>query len=355
MIYQNEPDYGEREIEAIVSYLRSGSWLTEYKRTREFERLFAEYLGVKYAVAVPSGTIALTLAIMGLGIKGEVIVPDYSFIASATSVELAGAVPRMVDVELDTHCLCPEKVEETINANTEAIIIVPNNGRTPKYMEQLLCIAAENNLAVIEDSCQCFGSKWGDRYFGTIGDIGCFSLSHHKVVTTGQGGMIVTYDDDLYNRMCSIKNYGRSLQSGLQEYGRPGFNFKFNDILASIGIVQINSVSEKLEKKRRIYQRYRDNLCKIVNFPPVKEGNLISVVDIMIDNPFALQEYLLKYSIETRLFYPPIHNYFDGLTDDDFPNATYLTQRGLWLPSSTTLSLELIDWICKLIKQYYLI
>lgn len=351
MIPQNEPDYGEQEIEAVVQYMRSGAWLTEHKQTRLFEQMFAEYLNIKYAIAVPSGTVALALAIMGLGIKGEVIVPDYSIIASATSVELAGAIPKLVDVDIKTHCLNPDAVTAAINSQTEAIMIVPNNGRSPD--DDLFDIAKRYNLAIIEDSCQCFGSKHRDKYLGTLGDVGCFSLSHHKIVTTGQGGIIVTHDDRLYEKMCRIKNYGRSLKSGLQEYGRPGYNFKFNDVLASIGIVQVKNVKQKLEKKKEIYDLYRSQLESLVEFPPISDGNIVSIIDIIVDNPGNLQKYLCENGIESRLFYPPIHTYFEYLRDEDYPRAVHLREHGLWLPSSTKLTEKEIEYICDIIKNHF--
>lgn len=351
MIYQNEPNYGENEINEVLNYMKSGGWLTEYKQTRKFEELVKDFLGVKYVITVTSGTVALALSFMGLGIKGEVIVPDYSIIASATAVELAGAIPKLVDVELSSHCLSPARVEEAINQKTEAIMIVPNNGRS--FNQQLSTLARKHNLKVIEDACQCLGSRSHGEYLGTLGDVGCFSLSHHKIVTTGQGGLVVTNDDALFDRVCRIRNYGRSLTSALQDYGRPGYNFKFNDVLASIGIWQMESIEWKLQKKQHIYQRYRRNLEGVVDFPHNEEGNITSVIDILVDEPRKLQSYLLSKEIETRLFYPPIHTYFDGLEDKSFPNACWLSQHGLWLPSSTKLSLEMVDHICCVIEKFY--
>lgn len=351
MIPQNEPDYGQREIDAVMDYLRSGGWLTEYKQTREFERLYAKRLGVEYAITVTSGTAALAMAVMALDISGEVIVPDYSIIATATAVELAGATVKLADVELSTHCLDPGFLESVITTDTEAVMIVPNNGRSPN--DAVFEIARDCGLKIIEDSCQCFGSKHGDRSFGTLGDVGCYSLSHHKIVTTGQGGVVVTDDPGVYEKVCRLRNFGRSMTSGLQEYSRPGYNFKFNDILASFGIVQLETVDERLEKKREIYERYRKNLDDIAEFSAIGDGNILSVVDILVDDPRGLQKYLSSKEIETRLFYPPIHTYYNGATDEDYPNSCRLFERGLWLPSSSKLTLEEVDLVCREIKNYY--
>jgi perosamine synthetase len=254
-INQVEPLIGEEEKRAMEEYLESGGWLTEFKKTREFEERIADFLGVKYVSAVNNGTVSLLLALLALGIKreDEVIVPDYTMIASANAVVLAGAKPVLVDIDPKNLCLDIEKTKKAITPKTKAIILVTINGRYPE-MEKFVNLSQENNLFLIEDAAQSFGSRYKGKPLGTFGEVGSFSFSPHKIITSGQGGCLVTDNQELYQKILKIKDFGRP-QSGVDYHETMGYNFKFTDLQAVIGIEQLKKIDWRVKRKKEIYQK----------------------------------------------------------------------------------------------------
>ena len=210
-ISQMEPWIGEEEKNAVMRYLDSGGWLTEFGQTRNFEQMIADYVGSKYAIAVNNGTVSLTVAAMSLGIghDDEVIVPDFTMIASPNSIVLAGAKPVFVDISRENLCMDLDLLENAISPKTKAIMFVSMNGRYTD-MKRLKSIADNHNLFVIEDAAQSLGSKCGGKSLGTYGDIGSYSFSSPKIITTGQGGVLVMDDDNFCRRIKMIKDFGVS-------------------------------------------------------------------------------------------------------------------------------------------------
>ncbi len=210
VIPQMEPWYGAEEREAIAAYMDSGGWGTEFTRTRDFEDLVARAVGSRYCLVTPNGTIALTLALLGLGIGAgdEVIVPDYTMIASATAVVLAGATPVLVDIDPTTLCLDVPAISAALTPRTRAVMIVSINGRSPD-MGAISTLAHDKGIQIIEDAAQSLGCYHLGKHLGTFGIVGCFSFSIHKLVSTGNGGAVITNDEALYRTMQRIKDFGR--------------------------------------------------------------------------------------------------------------------------------------------------
>lgn len=357
-INQIEPWIGEEEKNAVVEYLNSGGWLTEFKRTRNFEQMIANYVGSKYASVVSNGTVSLAIALMALGIKNddEVIVPDFTMIASANAVILAGAKPVLVDINCTNLCLDLDIAEETITERTKVIMYVSLNGRCSD-MEEVVAFANSNDLFIIEDAAQSLGSRYRGKHLGTFGEVGSFSFSYPKIITTGQGGALVTDDEELYHRALLLKDFGRP-QSGVDYHTVIGYNFKFTDVGAVIGIEQMKKLDWRVKRKKEMYRLYHDLLQ---NIPQIEllDTNLQDTTpwffDILVKEGRAkLASFLKRKGIGTRPFYPSIHTQPPySHVKGDFKNSEYVSQRGLWLPSSSFLTNEDIDRVCSEIREYF--
>ena len=363
-INQMEPWIGEEEKRAIIEYLDGGGWLTEFKKTREFEQMIADYVDSKYASVVNNGTVSLVVALMASGIRSgdEVIVPDYTMIASANAVILAGAKPVLVDI--DRANLCPDMnvVEEAITSKTKAIMLVTINGRYPE-MEKFVEFAHDHDLYLIEDAAQSLGSRCNEKHLGTFGDVGSFSFSAPKVITTGQGGALVTDDEEIYRRILKIKDFGRA-KSGVDYHETMGYNFKFTDLQAVIGIEQMKKLNWRVERKKEMYKLYRDLLEGIEGIEEIEfiDTNLEDTspwfIDILVKKGEKERDkltlFLDKRGIGTRPFYPAIHTQPPySRVKGDFKNAEYVSEKGLWLPSASFLSDEDIERICKEITNCF--
>jgi perosamine synthetase len=355
-INQMEPWYGEEEIGAITEYLRSGGWIMEFKKTRELEQLICDYTGAKYCSIVANGTISLFIALKAIGVKqdDEVIVPDYTMIATPNSVILAGAKPVFVDVD-DSMCLDVEKVEEAITPKTKAVMHVSINGRAGK-LKGLKELCDEKGIILIEDAAQSLGSFYQGKHLGNWGAIGSFSFSVPKIITMGQGGALVTNDEELYKKICKIKDFGR-ISGGLDIHDEFGWNFKFTDMQSVFGIEQMKKLPSRVERKKEIGKMYKKLLDGIEQVKQI-ETNFNEVapwfIEILVEDPEKLRDYLKSQNIGTRVFYPAIHTQeIYKETKGNFPKALYFSQRGLWLPSSSQLSDEEIFYVCGKIKDYY--
>lgn len=358
MLNQMEPWIGKEEKRAMMEYLDSGGWLTEFKKTREFEQMIAGYVGSRYASAVNNGTISLIIALMALDIKrdDEVIVPDYTMIASANAVVIAGAKPVLVDIDPLDLCLDLELTEAAITPRTRAIMLVSINGRCPN-IGKFVALADKYNLDLVEDAAQSMGSRFSSKHLGTFGKIGSFSFSHPKIITTGQGGALVTDDEDLFSRIVRIKDFGRP-QGGVDYYEIMGLNSKFTDLQAVIGIEQMKKLDWRVKRKKEIYRLYH-NLLQDIRRVEFIDTNLEDCapwfIDILVDGARDdLAKFLGDRGIGTRPFYPAIHtqppySYVRG----DFRNSEFISQGGLWLPSSSFLADEDIERVCNEIRRFY--
>lgn len=360
-INQMEPWMGEEEKRAMMKYLDGGGWFTEFRKTREFEQMIADYVSSKYASAVNNGTISLVIALMALGIgrEDEVIVPDYTMIASANAVVLVGAKPVLVDIDRTNLCLDLDLVEEAVTPKTKAIMLVTINGRYPK-MEKFVNFAQDYNLFLIEDAAQSLGSRYKGKHIGTFGDVGGFSFSVPKIITTGQGGALVTDDEEIYQKILKIKDFGRT-QSGVDYHETLGYNFKFTDLQAIIGIEQMKKLDWRVKRKKDMYEIYKDLLEDIegIEFIDTNLGDTSPwFIDILIDEGEKerdkLVAFLDKKGVGTRPFYPAIHTQLPySWVKGDFNNAEYISKRGLWLPSASFLSDDDIKYICQNVKRFF--
>jgi perosamine synthetase len=356
-IYQMEPWIGAEERDAVFAYLESGGWLTEYQHTRAFEKMIADYTGASFASVVSNGTVSLFAALMacGVGPGDEVIVPDFTMIATANAVLWIGAKAVLVDIDEQTLCLDLEKTEAAITPRTRAIMVVALNGRAPD-MAALGTLCEAHGLWLIEDSAQALGAQQNGRHLGTFGHVGSFSFSAQKIITTGQGGALVTNDADLYDRIVKIRDFGRE-RSGVDVHIALGYNLKFTDVQAVIGIEQMKKLPARVERKKEMFARYRVNLEGLAGVQFV-ETNLAETppwfIDVLVEDRESLATYLKDHKIGTRPFYPSIHTQvpYRGVTGD-FPVTERITVTGLWLPSSSFLTHDEIDRVCAHIRAFY--
>jgi len=354
-IHQIEPLVTENEVKAITEYLRSGGWLTEFKKTEEFEQRIADFLGVEYAVAVTSGTVALYLSLLSLGIGpgDEVAVPDYTMIATPNAAKWAGAEAALCDVSRDTLCVDLDEVK--VRANTKALMYVAINGRSGN-MDEVVDFCKTNRLYLIEDACQAFGSKWNNKFLGTFGDVGIFSFTPHKIITTGQGGVAVTNRKEIHARLKRLKDYCR-LSPGVDVHTGIGFNFKFTDLQAVVGIEQLKTIGYRIKRKKEIYRKCQEELSGIEfieALPTDLEQTVPWFIDILLKNVSrdAFIAHLKEYGIGSRRFYPPIHSQESYSDCGAFDVVSEIVRRGVWLPSSIGLSANEIGYIVDVIKKF---
>ncbi len=357
-IPQMEPLVTEADADAVQAYLRSGGWLTEFRETRNFEASLCEYTGARYCVAAPSGTLALFLALKacGVGRDDEVIVPDLTMAASATAVILAGATVVFADVDPDTLCLDLDRAEQSITPRTKAVMFVSLNGRSPADLAGFVARCRARGVKVIEDAAQSLGSFQQGRHLGTIGDCGCFSFSSQKIVTTGQGGAVVTDDEETYQRMGLLRDFGRT-EGGSDHYLSVGWNLKFTDLQAVIGLEQMRRLPAIVERKRAIFALYRECLAGIRGLE-VPGTDLASVtpwfVDVLVDGARKrpLMEHLHASRIGSRALYPPLHAEPAFAYAGSYPHSEDASRRGLWLPSSLRLEDADVERVCETIRRF---
>ena len=354
-----EPWFGEEERQAMDKYLAQGGWITEFKQTQAFEKAIAEYTGARHCYVVNNGTISLTLAAIAAGIKAgdEVIVPNFTMIATPNSLKLFGAKPVFVDVEGETLCLDINLVEKAITPKTKAIFLVSANGRYPKAgVDAFIELAKKHNLILLEDSAQSLGSFYPDgTHIGRKGLVGSFSFSAPKVISTGQGGALITDDDEIAEKLRRLKDFGRS-GGGNDIHDTLGWNFKFTDIQAVIGIEQMKKLPWRVERKKEILKSYR-NLLKDVKQVEFFEQDLVNTtpwfIDVLAENRDGLQIYLKEHGIGTRMMYPPINKQKAYQYSGEFPVSNMVGEKGLWLPSASQLTDEQIVFITDKIKEFY--
>ncbi len=263
------PVFDATEEEAILGVLRSGSWFLG-ERVAEFERTFTEYCEAKHGVSVSSGTVALQVALEAAGVVlgDEVIVPSYTFIATASSVALVGGVPVFVDVDPDTYLIDPAAVEAAITEKTKAIIAVHIAGQ-PADLDALTAIATKHGVLLIEDSAQAHAAAWKGRRVGAIGDLGTFSFQASKNLNAGEGGFIVTDDEELQLRAWSIHNCGRAPGGEWYEHPLVGGNYRLTEMQAALALSQLRRLDEQTEKRSQSAALLTEQLSEIEGIRPL--------------------------------------------------------------------------------------
>ncbi len=354
------PEVDSRETQALAKVIETG-YLNDGNVTREFEKRIADLVGVKHCVAVTSGTAAISLSLLALGIGpgDEVIVPAFTFIATANAVRMTGAEVKLVDIESKRLTLDLELVRQSITPRTKAIVPVDVNGRGANYQD-LIQICRDNGLALVTDSAEALGSHWNNQPLGSFGDAGCFSFSPNKTVTTGQGGMITTNSDRVHEILRELKDQGRRVQGSGGDDRHPvlGFNFKLTNLQAAVGLAQLDRLHERLRHAQQRDDWYRAFLkdCKHIAFPESADGQgeICQWTDILTEHKEKISNALQAKNIGSRNFWFPLHwQKTYACAKNMFPVANEISQKGLWLPSSFSLTETQAKVVCSTILELF--
>ncbi len=347
----------EEEATAIREALLQGR-VSMGAITEDFEARLAQRLGVPYCLVTPSGSVALFIAIkaLGIGAGDEVIVPNRGWVAAAHAVMLAGAKVVLAEVRRDIPNIDVADVRRKISSRTKAVIPLHLNGRSCD-MPALLALARERKIAVIEDACQALLSRNADSFIGTQGELGCFSLGMAKLVATGQGGFVVTRDEGLYRQLKLIRNHGVK-DNFTDAWYQWGFNFKFTDIQASMGIVQLERAAQRIEHLKAVYTMYDQALAgmKKIAMIPVKndQGEVPLYIEALTEDRDELIKYFTGLGIQTRPATPDLDPtiYFEG--QGSFENSRKFFTQGIYLPGGPEQPLENVQTVISALKSYLL-
>lgn len=364
MIPVCEPTLTGKELEYITETVKSGWISSAGKYLQQFEERFSAYCGVKHGISCSNGTKAIHLALVAMGIgKGdEVILPSFTMIGSCNPIVQTGATPVLVDSELTTWNIDPTKIEAKITLRTKAIMVVHTYGH-PVDMGAVVTIARKHNIPVIEDAAEAHGAEYKGRKTGSLADIACFSFYANKIITTGEGGMVVTNNDTWANRARKLRNHFFGEPRFLHQ--EVGFNYRMTNMQAAIGLAQLERIDELVSARRKNAQFYNQLLKNIpgLTLPPEADWakNVYWMYGLLVDNhKFGLtmpelRQKLEEKGIETRTFFIGMHKQpaynFLNLQKEQFPVAEQLEQQGFYLPSSSHLTAEQIHYIATTIKD----
>lgn len=344
-----------------VNECLDSTWISSKgKFINEFEQAFASYINVDYATGVCNGTIAIHLALiaLGLGEGDEVIVPTFTYIASVNPIAQVGATPVFVDSLEDTWQMNPTDVEEKITSKTKAIMVVHLYGHAVD-MDAIMQLAKKYNLFVIEDCAEAIGSEYKGQKVGSFGDIACFSFFGNKTVTCGEGGMVVTSDSTLYDRLVHFKGQGLAKY---REYWHDtvGYNYRMTNIAAAIGLAQLEQVQIFLDQKKQIAQWYTEFLSSVpvqIHLSHKDVFHSYWMCSILVERPQlrdSIREHLKNTGIETRPTFYPVHTMpMYSVKFQQHKVAENIASRGINLPSYPGLTKEDVMYICNNIRSFY--
>jgi perosamine synthetase len=361
------PSITQREIDYVTDAVTNAWYADANKYHAKFEAAFAGYLGVPHAMALPSCTSAIHLALMALGVGpgDEVIVPDVTWIASAAPVTYVGATPVFADIEADTWCMSADSFRECVTPRTKAIIPVDLYGGMPD-MDEISRIAAAREIPVIEDAAEAVGSEWRGKRAGSLGTLGVFSFHGSKTLTTGEGGLLVTRDEKLFARAQVLRDHGRRPGDRLFFNTEVAHKYKMSSMQAALGLAQLERIDELVEMKRRIFGWYREELASVegvrLNAEPPGTKNSYWMVTMVVDPALGvttaqLMERLDKKDVDTRPFFHPLSALPAYAAH---PQATAARARnkvgyavsdhGVNLPSALNLARDQVSRVCDAVR-----
>lgn len=363
-------NFGQEEIDAVTETIQS-KWISTGPKCEELENQFVEMFNVRHAISLSNCTDALHLAMILNGVTAgdEVICPSLTFAASVNSIRYVGAVPVFCDIEgLDNMNISPREIEKLITPKTKAIVVVHMAG-FPADMDAIKTIAQKHNLKIIEDACHAPLSEYKGKKLGTIGSVGCFSFFSNKNISTGEGGMMITNDDEIAKRCRLLRSHGMTTMSYQRAKGHAtaydivdlGFNFRLDDIRASIGVVQMNKLRQDLEARVKVRATYLKHLALLdqVIVPFLNNEEFVSnyIMPIVLKNSTvekrdSVRDYLHAKGIQTSNHYPAIHR-FSVYKDypANLPMTEYVCDNEITLPMYAALSDNEIKYIVETLKN----
>jgi perosamine synthetase len=364
MIPISEPFMNGNEKKYIDQCVTTNWISSQGEFIQKFEKSLADYHGVKHAIVTSNCTTSLHLSLLALviGNGDEVICPDLTFIAPANMIRLSGAKPVLIDIDPETLAIDPEKLESKISNNTKAIIIVHQFGHAAP-MDEILEISEKYNLKLIEDNAESIGGKYKGKMLGTIGDVSCYSFFANKIITTGEGGAILTGDDNIAEKCRVLRDHGMSREKRYHHIDL-GYNYRMTNIQAAIGLAQMEQLDNILAIRKRQMDLYYELLHDVpgINLRSFKDwcDPVHWMMTITLDDSLNRDEflrYLTHQGIDCRQMVNPVHqavHFYDQYKDNDFPIATQISAQSAHLPCSTALSKDQIELIVNTVKQFLL-
>jgi perosamine synthetase len=362
-ILYSKPSIGELEKKIVCDAIENGWGQSCYDYIYKFQDSYKEYLHVKHAIATSSCTGAIHIALKALGIKSEdeVIVPDATWVASVAPIIYLSATPVFVDVLESTWCIDPKEIEKAITPKTKAIIAVHLYGNVCE-MDEIMAIAKKNNLYVIEDSAEAIGSEYKGKKTGSMGDFGVFSFHGTKTITTGEGGMLVTNSDELFEKASILHDHGRDPKIKKMFWAEKiGFKYKMSNLQAALGYAQMQRAEELINKKIEIFNMYKNELSKIKGITMNDEQDYVKnsywMPTIILDEALNINRdefinYLNSFGIGARPFFYPVSSFpeFDTIKNNQI--SIRLGKNGINLPSNFEMVQEDVVYVALYLREF---
>lgn len=360
----------DRDVEAVTRVIRRGSYWAQGPEIQEFEGKVAEYIGRKHAVAFNSGTSAQFADLLAYQIEGkDVIVPSFTFISTVNTIILAGGNPVFADIEMETMGLDVEDVRKRLTHDTCAIVLVHFAGSPARDTRSLRDLALEKGIALIEDAAESFGASLDEEMIGTFGDSAMFSFCQNKVITTGEGGMILTDDDSHAKKLKLVRSHGREESRGDEYYSSTraaryvdlGHNMRISTMLAALGLSQLDKVKDNIRRRQEIGRSYNEGLGNIteITVPSLAPGRehvfqLYSILLDSHDHRKLLKEHLDEHDIAAKIYFDPVHleEVYKEI-DTDLPVTLNISDRILSLPIYPTMKDEEVQTVLNTVKSFF--
>lgn len=356
----------QKEIDYVTDAVTNAWYSNANIYHDRFEKAFATYVGRKYAISLPSCTSGLHLALLSLGVGfgDEVIVPDITWIATSAPITYVGATPVFADIDELSWCLSAESFAERITPKTKAVIIVDLYGNMPD-MDAILEIAEKYGIAVIEDAAEAIGSEYKGRKAGSFGDVSTFSFHGSKTLTTGEGGMLVTDREDIYQRCLFLRDHGRDPQGKMFWNSEVAYKYKMSSMQAALGLAQLERIEELINRKREIFAWYKESLDGFYGITLNQEADRVKntywMVTAILDEKLAVKkedmiERLKEQSIDARPFFYPLSTLpaYQGVLPEPQPQNTVslsLSPFAVNLPSALNLTQEQVIYVTEGLKR----
>lgn len=365
------PSITQKEIDYVTDAVTNAWYGNANIYHERFEKAFADYLKVRYAVSLPSCTSAIHLSLLALGVGSgdEVIVPDVTWIASAAPITYVGATPVFADIDEETWCLSAKSFQACITPKTKAVIVVDLYGNMPD-MDAILDVARRNSILVIEDAAEAAGAEYKGKKAGSFGETGVFSFHGSKTLTTGEGGMLVTDDDDIYRRVMFLRDHGRKPGDRMFWNTEVAHKYKMSSMQAALGFAQLERLDELMARKRDIFSWYKNQLETMLgvmlNPEPVSNRNAYWMVTVVVDRSLGIEKddlikEMSQRNIDCRPFFHPLSSIpaYEGTEEareaQSRNEVSYrIAPYGINLPSGLNMTEAKVAYVCDALKAILL-
>lgn len=359
--------HDEEDKKAVDKVIERGTYWTNGPEVSEFEKELSTYLNSKYVLAFNNGTSALHAMLLayGIGPGDEIIVPSFTFISTANSVLFTGARPVFADIENKTFAIDPESVREKITEKTKAIMPMHYGGTTAEKIKELKELADEKEILLLEDAAESLGSNLNGKKAGTFGNSAIFSFCANKVITTGEGGAVVTDSKEAYEKLKLLRSHGRAENENYfdsakhMDYVSLGFNFRMSSITAALAVSQLKKLGEIISMRREAAKMYDESLRNLVSIPPNDTSfNVYQMYTIMLESPEKrnmLKKHLEENGIMSKIYFHPVHttHFYNTLGyDDKLPETEQVSESVLSIPIFAGMSSEEITYVCSKIREF---